>query len=190
MSGDSTTLSKREALESLLSQGDVLIQIDPRSDGVDVPAHLCGQPLLVLRIGFDMPVPIPDLTLGRQRLEATLSFNREPYYVRVPWAAVFGMVSESGQGLLWTGDVPAEVIEQMLSRSEEADANGDAAGEDERESSGPTLVALDGGRAADPPGPSSGKAESGEEPRPDPDSDPDPDPDSGPPGPPKLRVIK
>jgi stringent starvation protein B len=191
MSGDSKTLSKREALESLLSQGDVLIQIDPRGDGVDVPAHLTAQPLVVLRIGHDMPVPIPDLTLGHQRLEATLSFNRQPYFVSVPWAAVFGMVSENGQGLLWTGDVPDEVLEQMVDDSEEDGEDGGREGQAGRSArGGARLVALDGGRScgtAAGVGADSGRRQ-GEDPDPDEEGDPEPDPE--PSGPPTLRVIK
>lgn len=159
MSNDSTTLSKREALESLLSHGDVLLQLDPRADGVVVPPDLSGQPLLVLRIGLDMPVPIPDLDISDQLVQATLSFNREPYHVKVPWHAVFGMVSEGGQGLLWTGDVPTEVMEQMLELSRhDGDPTADAPRDPTADA--PRLVALDGGRSQDaadePPPPRSG----------------------------------
>ena len=171
MSNDTTTLSKREALESLLSQGDVLIQLDPRADGVVVPPDLSGQPLLVLRIGLDMPVPIPDLDITDQRVQATLSFNREPYHVNVPWHAVFGMVSEAGQGLLWTGDVPVEVMEQMLqmSRHDGEPGDGDASEAPDAEAArGPRLVAIDGGRSR----------EADEEPPPRPD------------GPPTLKLVR
>jgi hypothetical protein len=38
-----------------------------------------------------MPVPIPDLDVGKDKLSATLSFDRIPFRVVVPWHAVFLM---------------------------------------------------------------------------------------------------
>ena len=107
-----------------------------------------------------MPVPIPDLDISEQKIQATLSFNREPYLVTVPWHAVFGMVSEGGQGLLWTGDVPGEVLEQMLQLSQNGDG-ADPAQKAEAAPAGPSLVAIDGGRpdskpVEPPPKPSGG----------------------------------
>lgn len=145
---EDATLTKRETLESLLEEGNVLIQLDPRRAGVRVPDHLAGQPLLVLRLGLDMPVPIPDLRLHSVGVEGTLSFNREPHYVTVPWGAIFGMVSEGGRGLLWTEDVPQEIFDQVM-RLEQA---GEAPQEDGSAESSPRphLVALDGGLTVDP----------------------------------------
>lgn len=153
MTEDNTTLSKRDALESLLGHGDVLIQLDPRVAGVDVPPDLHDQALLVLRIGLDMPVPIPDLSITNTGIRATLSFNRQPYCVDVPWRAVFGMVSEGGQGLLWTRDVPDEVMQQMRELRDRASVQGDAPPGAPQTAPGPRLVALDGGRPAEAPAP-------------------------------------
>lgn len=146
---DDATLTKREALESLLDQGDVLIQLDPRRAGVRVPDHLTGQPLLVLRIGLDMPVPIPDLRVHTAGVEGTLSFNREPHHVTVPWEAIFGMVSEGGRGLLWTGDVPQEIFDQVMRLEQSGGELTEdlLGGSDPR----PHLVALDGGLKAGTP---------------------------------------
>lgn len=151
MSDDPTALSKRDALESLLANGDVLLQLDPRREGVDVPPGLRAQSLLVLRVGLNMPLPIGDLTISHGGIRATLSFSRSPYLVEIPWQAVFGMVSEAGEGLLWTQDVPVEVLEQMLEIQGRLQRS---QGEDSRGASSriavPRLVALDGGRSGPP----------------------------------------
>ncbi|MFH2005394.1 MAG: ClpXP protease specificity-enhancing factor SspB [bacterium] len=168
-------LSKREALESLLKHGDVLLQLDPRVAGVGVPTEYVDQPLLVLRIGLEMPIPIPDLEISDAGIQATLSFRRTPHAVEVPWRAIFGMVSEHGQGLLWTGDVPREVLQQML----EAGAGGESGAmaldegvDPQGPSSRPRLRAIDGGRRD-----ASADVREGS-----------PAPPAG--GPPHLRVIK
>lgn len=141
---------KREALERLLHHGDVLLQLDPRVDGVQVPAGFTDQPLLVLRIGLDMPVPIPDLEIDAGGVSATLSFNRQPHACRIPWDAVFGMVSESGQALVWAEDVPYEVVERLAQRLATSGPLSVALPEPLRS---PRLVALDGGRLGAAPEP-------------------------------------
>lgn len=145
MSEEQNMLPKREAMESLLVQGDVLLQLDPRVEGVSVPRRYRDQPILVLRIGLEMPIPIPDLEINDVGITATLSFDRTPHAVIVPWQGVFGMVTEHGQGLLWTADVPFEILDQMLQASTD-----EGAGKDDQPAAPPAperprLVALDGG---------------------------------------------
>src|SRR6185437_11844797 len=75
---------------------------------------------LVLQVGMNMPVPIPDLRLDDEGMSCTLSFNRAPFFCVVPWSAVFAMVGEDGRGMVWPDDVPAEVARQAQSRGAEA----------------------------------------------------------------------
>jgi len=154
MSEEQNILPKREAMESLLVQGDVLLQLDPRVDGVSVPRRYRDQPILVLRIGLEMPIPIPDLEIDDAGITATLSFDRTPHAVVVPWQGVFGMVTEHGQGLLWTADVPFEILDQMIHANTDEGAGGEdrlAAVPAPRR---PHLVALDGGlNCGEPPPP-------------------------------------
>jgi stringent starvation protein B len=146
MNEEQNHLPKREAMDSLLAQGDVLLQLDPRLEGVSVPPKFLAQPLLVLRIGLEMPIPIPDLEIDDLGITATLSFDRTPHPVVVPWHAVFGMVTEQGQGLLWTADVPVEILDQMRQASLEEAADVEDGVTAPPAPDPPRLVALDGGR--------------------------------------------
>src|SRR5271155_3225286 len=100
---------KKDVALALLEKSKVLVHLDPRKDGVIVPMGFRKQPQLVLQIGLNMPVPIPDLRLDEEGMSCTLSFNRSPFYCVVPWASVFAMVGEDGRGMVWPDDVPAEV---------------------------------------------------------------------------------
>jgi len=53
------------------------------------------------------------LDVGEQSVCCTLSFNRSPFFCRVPWSAVFGLVGEDGRGRIWPEDVPIEIAAQM-----------------------------------------------------------------------------
>jgi stringent starvation protein B len=103
---------KKEVALALLERSKVLVHLDPRKEGVIVPAGFRKQPQLVLEIGLNMPVPIPDLRLDEEGMSCTLSFSRQPFYCVVPWSSVFAMVGDDGRGMVWPDDVPAEIAAQ------------------------------------------------------------------------------
>src|SRR5260370_5409666 len=108
---------KKEVALALLERSSVYIHLDPRQTPVVVPPWFKKQPQLVLQVGLNMPVPIPDLRVDDEGLSCTLSFNRTPHYCLVTWSSVFGMVGEDGRGMVWPDDVPAEVARQAQGRT-------------------------------------------------------------------------
>ncbi len=111
---------KKEVALALLERSSVHLHLDPRSPGVVVPAGFKRQPQLVLQIGLNMPVPIPDLRLDEEGMSCTLSFNRAPFFCVVPWRSVYAMVGDDGRGMVWPDDVPPEVEQQARGREGEA----------------------------------------------------------------------
>lgn len=103
---------KKDIAIALLKRSSVHVHLDPRVPHVVVPPWFKNQPQLVLQVGLNMPVPIPDLHLDKDGMSCTLSFNRSPFHCVVPWASVFAMVGEDGQGMVWPDDVPVEVSRQ------------------------------------------------------------------------------
>ena len=93
------------------------VHLDPRAAGVVVvPLFLKSQPQLVLQIGLNMPVPIPDLRLDDAGMTCTLSFNRAPFYCVIPWGSIFAMIGDDGRGMIWKDDVPPEVAKPSQAR--------------------------------------------------------------------------
>ena len=87
---------------SLLLRGNLLVHLDPTTPGVVLPDDLGEQDSLVLQLGLDMTVPIPDLHLDDSGIVATLSFTRTPFTCRIPWEAVHALVGkENRKGLFW-----------------------------------------------------------------------------------------
>jgi len=52
------------------------VHLDPRGESVQVPPWFKKQPQLVLQVGLNMAVQIPDLHVDDNGLSCTLSFNR------------------------------------------------------------------------------------------------------------------
>ncbi|MBX3190802.1 MAG: hypothetical protein KF819_27640 [Labilithrix sp.] len=105
---------KKEVALALLERSNVDVYLDPRAKGVVVPPQFRKEPRLILKIGLNMPVPIPDLRLDDESMSCTLSFSRTPFFCVVPWPSVFAMVGEDGRGMVWPDDVPQELAVKVV----------------------------------------------------------------------------
>lgn len=113
MTATSGLPDKRDVARALLLKGTVFVHLDPRSEDVRVPNWLKRQPQLVLQVGLDMPVPIPDLRVDDGGVFGTLSFNRTSFTCSVPWDAIFAVVGDDGRGMVWPGSMPQEIAAEV-----------------------------------------------------------------------------
>lgn len=105
---------KKAVALDLLERASMFVHLDPRKPGVVVPGHLATQPQLVLQIGLNMAVSIPDLDVAEDGIHCTLSFNRRACYCVLPWSAIYALIGEPGTGgMVWPEDVPPEVVAQQ-----------------------------------------------------------------------------
>lgn len=114
---------KKEVALALLERSNdrgIYVHLDPRQTAVSVPAWFKKQPQLVLQIGLNMAIPIPDLRLDDDGMSCTLSFSRTPFYCVVPWTSVFAIVGDDAKGMVWPDDVPAEIARQAQVRPVES----------------------------------------------------------------------
>src|SRR5262249_31170531 len=106
---------KKAVALDLLERTSVFVHLDPRRPGVIVPLVFAKQPQLVLQIGLNMAIAIPDLEVGDSGISCTLSFNRRPHFCRLPWSAIYALIGQEGGGMVWPEDVPPEVVAQQRS---------------------------------------------------------------------------
>jgi hypothetical protein len=111
---------KRDVAEMLLRKGSLFIHLDPRVADVVVPPWLRHQAQLVLQVGLDMPIPIPDLRVDRDGVFGTLSFSRTPFACNVPWNAVFALVGDEGRGMVWPESMPPEIVAEVEREAQRA----------------------------------------------------------------------
>ncbi len=118
---------KKDVARALLLSGTVYVHLDPRIEGVAVPRQFRNDHQLVLQVGLDMPVPIPDLRVDDVGIRATLSFSRTPFACEVPWESVFALVGEDGKGHIWPESLPAEIRGEIAreARRRRAEQEGD-----------------------------------------------------------------
>ena len=113
---------KKDVVLALLEGTDVFVHLDPRREGVKVPPWFKNQPNLILQVGLNMPVPIPDLEVDDESVSCTLSFNRSPFFCYIPWKAVYALVGADGRAMIWPDDVPEEVAAQAVSMKAKQEA--------------------------------------------------------------------
>ena len=119
--------NKEDVARALLLKGSVFVHLDPRVESVLVPEWLKRQPQLVLQVGLDMPVPIPDLRVDDFGVFGTLSFNRTAFTCAVPWEAVFAVVGDDGRGMVWPGSMPKEIAAEVEREAQRAGRVSEAA---------------------------------------------------------------
>jgi stringent starvation protein B len=102
---------KLEVAKALLERSRVFVYLDPRRVGSGVPETFRKDPKLVLQVGPDMSIPTLDLDFGDDAITCTLKFSQKPFRCVIPWHAVFALTDDSGQGIVWDEDVPAEIVE-------------------------------------------------------------------------------
>jgi stringent starvation protein B len=139
---------KKEVALALLERSNVDVYLDPRAKGVVVPPQFRKEPRLILKIGLNMPVPIPDLRVDDESMSCTLSFNRSPFYCVVPWSSVFAMVGEDGRGMVWPDDVPQELAVKVVEPGDQDAPEGPAAAAPSRSASPASPAAASTGRRA------------------------------------------
>lgn len=101
---------KKKVLEELLELGMVLVAIDARATGVDVPNHLGVDPQLRLNLSWRFGRPMEIDAWG---IHAELTFGGVPHGCKFPWDAIFLIVSHiNGESFLFPDHVPKELLHQ------------------------------------------------------------------------------
>ncbi|HEY8427744.1 MAG TPA: ClpXP protease specificity-enhancing factor SspB [Sandaracinaceae bacterium] len=153
---------KKDVARALLLRGSVFVYLDPRRERVRVPPWLANQAQLVLQVGLDLPVPIPDLRVDDTGVYGTLSFNRSPFHCSVPWEAVYALAGDDGMGFVWQDDMPDEIAAEV-EQAQRRDRDRQATAAPERR---PRLRAIEGGGTPASAGPAAEEQDGQPKPRP------------------------
>lgn len=101
---------KQALLEKWFEGDHLLLHLDARREGVDVPKHLRNNHSLTLKLSslFQGPTTWNDISVT-----ALLKFSGEYYRCVIPWTAVWGMTSSSNEQRIWPEDLPTEVVRDL-----------------------------------------------------------------------------
>jgi stringent starvation protein B len=108
--------SKQELLESLLERGMVMVTLDARRPGVDVPAQFSSDPRLRLNLSWRFQLPLEVNAWG---VHAVLTFGGRPHACKIPWNSVYQMYSHATKDqYLFPADVPEDLVQATLAQGD------------------------------------------------------------------------
>jgi len=106
--------SKATIVLKLLEEGDIMLCLDARHEGVAVPREHAQNPSLRLILNLNFPSPI-DVT--DEGVSVNLSFGGRRFDCYVPMDALWAVFNpESMQGMTWPESMPPEVQAELAAQ--------------------------------------------------------------------------
>lgn len=103
---------KHTLLNELLEYGKVMVHLDARRDGVEVPRHFRVDSHL--RLNLSHHFGYSDFVVDESSARCSLSFGGQPFFCVLPWSSVFAMTSHREPlGFLWPEDLPPELANSL-----------------------------------------------------------------------------
>ena len=111
-----TPTSKEAVILKLLSEGDTMLCLDARYEGVRVPPQHANHHALRLILNLNFPQPIEVTAEG---VSANLSFNGRRFACYIPMEALWAAFNpQTMQGMMWPDSMPAEVKAEFAARQQ------------------------------------------------------------------------
>ena len=111
-----TPTSKEAVVLKLLSEGDTMLCLDARHQGVHVPSQHANNHALQLILNLNFPQPIEVTAEG---VSANLAFGGRRFTCYIPMEAVWAVFHpDTMQGMMWPDSMPAEVKAELAARQQ------------------------------------------------------------------------
>lgn len=112
--------SKAAIVLKLLEEGDIMLCLDARHEGVAVPREHAQNPSLRLILNLNFPSPI-DVT--DEGVSVNLSFGGRRFDCYVPMDALWAVFNpENMQGMMWPESMPPEVQAELAAQPNDTTA--------------------------------------------------------------------
>lgn len=110
--------SKEAVILELLAEGDTMICLNARHQGVRVPPQHANDPALRLILNLNFPQPIEVTAAG---ISAKLSFGGRRMACYIPMEALWAAFDpHSKQGMMWPDSMPPEVLAELAAPQQES----------------------------------------------------------------------
>lgn len=126
---DPSEREKRARLLEMLDAGKVMVYVDPRRPGVDLPPQFKGQVAVPLNLSHRFA--LETFEVGPLAVRASLSFGGERHLCVLPYRAIFGFYGHAdSERVVFDDALPSEVLIAEPAAPADADAAESAEGVD------------------------------------------------------------
>jgi stringent starvation protein B len=113
---DETPMSKEAVVVKLLEEGDTMLCLDARCQGVRVPPQHTHDPALRLILNMNFPQPIE---ITEDGISARLSFGGRRFACFIPMDALWAAFNpQTMQGMMWPESMPPEVVQDLAEKQQ------------------------------------------------------------------------
>lgn len=109
----STKTDQKATIEKLLDDEQVLVHLNPSSDGVTLPDYLMDNRTVTLRLSRFFKGSLSTTESG---IEAELLFGPDYFLCNIPWDCVWGASSVRGEEFVWAEAAPPEILHMVLTQ--------------------------------------------------------------------------
>lgn len=104
---------KFEAVNKLLDEQEyVLVHINLKAQGYELPDHLLGHPTVTLKLSRWFR---GNLAVNEDKIVTELLFNGNYFTCVIPYESIWGMTNPAGETMIWADAIPPEVYGSLLS---------------------------------------------------------------------------
>ncbi len=101
---------KQRRFAELMEHDHVLLHLDARHKGVEVPPNLRENATLVLKLSYAFQ---GEISFDEQAISAYLKFQGDYFHCVIPWTSIWGLTGSEGTQLIWPEDLPSELIMEL-----------------------------------------------------------------------------
>ena len=114
---------KYDAVNRFLEGEYVLVHVDPRQPGVDLPPFLMAGPSVTLKLSRLFRGA---MAVEKENISAELLFSGRYFTCTFPFTALWGITNERGENLIWPDSTPQEVLGEIMAAETKAPQSKDA----------------------------------------------------------------
>ena len=103
-------LQKKRLVDQWLGFDHILVHVDSRVKGVQVPDSLLGNFMLTLKLSR---LFYGKIELQESGITAQLKFSGEYFDCFLPWDSIWGVSSEKGEEKIWNNFLPPELTRNL-----------------------------------------------------------------------------
>jgi stringent starvation protein B len=113
---------KRALLERFLEEDYAFIHIKVKTPGLVLPLNVMQEQMTTLKVSFNFQRA---MTLSNEGVVAELSFGNRVFSCKIPWEAIWAMTSIKDERLMWSDELPPEVLKSLSQGAAATQSSGD-----------------------------------------------------------------
>ena len=103
-------IQKQKRFAEWMKGDHVMLHLDARREGVQLPEHLMNNPSVTLKLSYNFQ---GSTTIDDRQITSYLRFGGVYHECVIPWSAVWGITASTDENQIWPEDLSRELLLQL-----------------------------------------------------------------------------